>query len=523
MNALLQVAIIAILCVILQPKIALFAYFLLLGISITERHSHEARVGEYVFFGEKRYKPAKSTSGIVQNAVSLNGQTYRLTIAVHDEPKAIDIDVPTEILGANFFERFSESQKNGDYYMMPLLEFIKKDSRQYIVPVDWQYRNERQEWQGTMMRNNDDNRILEEIVIVIRAMAELLIPVSVILLFVNPQLAVVCIGISIAGIMCFIPNEDNREKHFGIIIPDFHFIFSFLNDSTSSIQKSKPVEPAQEKEEQEVRKIEPRPETHEVKSEAKMAIDNLLKQSDSLKQNIVIQDESKEPIISPQEDTQVAIPQNDESEEGENNTPKESSDAEPCVTDAPKRRKRVSRKKSEEKTSEDNRPKTEQKELPTNTNLFESNSESTPAEDISDASNGVDDVKADAVSSDIGTDLNGLPMKMLEEPQEKGKSSHAERTFSSNSSKKRTTRKRSSKTASDTKKRKSEESSGQLTFDFVAQHIDDSSEEVDSIDETVSDTEVVVLPPKQEHINKYGDSLLKKEKKTIDYEITSYQ
>lgn len=520
MNALLQVAIIAILCVILQPKIALFAYFLLLGISITERHSHEARVGEYVFFGEKRYKPAKSTSGIVQNAVSLNGQTYRLTIAVHDEPKAIDIDVPTEILGANFFERFSESQKNGDYYMMPLLEFIKKDSRQYIVPVDWQYRNERQEWQGTMMRNNDDNRILEEIVIVIRAVAELLIPVSVILLFVNPQLAVVCIGISIAGIMCFIPNEDNREKHFGIIIPDFHFIFSFLNDSTSSIQKSKPVEPAQEKEEQEVPKIEPKPETHEVKSEAKIAIDNLLKQSDLQKQNIVIQDESKEPIISPQEDTQVAIPQNDESEEGENNTPKESSGAAPCLTDTPKKRKKSGRKKSEEKTSEDNCPKTEQKELPTNTNLFESNSESTPAEDISDASNGVDDVKADTVSSDTGADLDVLPAKMLEEPQEKSKSVHAERAPSS---KKRATRRRSSKTASDTKKRKSEESSGQLTFDFVAQHTDDLSEETDSIDETVSDTEVVVLPPKQEHINKYGDSLLKKKKKTIDYEITSYQ
>lgn len=525
MNGLLQVTIIAILCVILQPRIAFFAYLLLLGISITEKRLRVPCVGEYILFGEKKYKSAKSISGIVKEAILVPDKTCRISVAVHDEPVPISMDVPVEILGEKFFEDFAASKKDSDYFVIPILEFGKEgNDRQYTIPVDWRYRNETQKEQEDFMRNDDDNKIAEEIVIAIRAVAELFIPISAIILFVNAQLAVVCIGISIAGILCFTPSKSNRKKCLGIIVPDFQVLFPFLKlESPAPTKMTNPIETKSEKPNLE---LVPEPKTEEVESEAKAAINALLRQSDIQKSKSSFVESEKElshqkkakaaeSVDSAQKPEENAASETGKTDEtqfmsvgSEEENPSETSKSESVQPDSHQDKEAEITQEPANDNSGNKAVLKKTSNQPLSILVSISDGEATEAEKKT--------TEGDALDGDNAKGAN------IKEGQEADKKKRNSKTVSA---KKRTGRKKAGNTTAEKKKKSSCENNGQLTFDFVTQNQEDDieSDKKDLVDETFSGSDVVVLPPKQEHVNKYGDSLIKKKKSMIDYEINSYQ
>lgn len=416
----------------------------------------------FTFMGRRVHKRGILVRGIVQNVWRGEDDTYVVDIAAKDSDGIETIIVPALSVGNEFLRAFLASQKNGEYFDIAVIQYTDSlGEKTYEIPCDWATNGlssslsyHPQKGRDSFMQNRKDQG--DKTVFIMRGICELLIPVSFICFIFDAGLAIVLLVVSLCGIVCFVPSRKlSNHKFCGIILVE-RTITTIEKWWNSKSDMNVPAE---------IKESENTASAEKEKKEKTEAIRRAVQKAES-------EEKKSEAVVAIdgllQKGT-AKVPVKEESvvQEEQGSNAQESSALESKQSDKDDLSKN---KKVQEPVTETNKDK-------------------------ASADAVVDSNTASAKTNDGGSNE---PVK-------------SKRT----SKKRQTTKKREKKPAS---------SNSQLTFDLLSdvakedaqitnpsdkvhsEKDDDSSDEI----EKVEDTDIEVIEPPKEHVNRFGDSLIKK-------------
>lgn len=416
----------------------------------------------FTFMGRRVHKRGILVRGIVQNVWRGEDDTYVVDIAAKDSDGIETTIVPARSVGKEFLQTFLASQKNGEFFDITVIQYTDcLGEKTYEIPCDWATNGlssglsyHPQKGRDSFMQNRKDQG--DKTVFIMRGICELLIPVSLICFIFDAGLAIVLLVVSLCGIVCFVPSRKlSNHKFCGIILVE-RTITTIEKWWNSKSDMNVPAE---------IKESENTTSAEKEKEEKAEAIRRAVQKAES-------EEKKSEAVVAIdgllQKGT-AKIPVKEESvaQEEQDSNAQESSALESKQSD------------------KDDLSKNKKVQEP----VTETNKDKASADAVADSNT------ASAKTSEGGSNE---PVK-------------SKRT----SKKRQTTKKREKKPVS---------SNSQLTFDLLSdvakedaqitnpsdkvqnEKDDDSSDEI----EKVEDTDIEVIEPPKEHVNRFGDSLIKK-------------
>lgn len=416
----------------------------------------------FTFMGRRVHKRGILVRGIVQNVWRGEDDTYVVDIAAKDSDGIETIIVPARSVGKEFLQTFLASQKNGEYFDITVIQYTDcLGEKTYEIPCDWATNGllsglsyHPQKGRDSFMQNRKDQG--DKAAFIMRGICELLIPVSFICFIFDTGFAIVLLVTSLCGIVCFVPSRKlSNHKFCGIILVE-RTITTIEKWWNSKSDMNVPAE---------IKESENTASAEKEKKEKVEAIRRAVQKAEA-------EEKKSEAVVAIDGLLQkgaAKIPVKEEAvvqEEPEANVQKPS---------ALKARQ----------PDKGDLPKNEEVQEP------------------------VTETDKGTASVDIVADTSTISSAV----SEVGSSEHVKPKRTSK--KRQTTKKREKKPAS---------SNSQLTFDLLSdvakedvqttnpsdkvqnEKDDDSSDEI----EKVEDTDIEVIEPPKEHVNRFGDSLIKK-------------